>query len=107
MTQVMDQSTLINWRPSGSVFTNQVSPHQIRSHGVNTLLVGYKLPYKPRQSSNSGALSPYVSICPYNTRYIALSETLPYKLPHKSRQSSKSRVLGLGAPIYSHATGER
>jgi len=34
------RNNLINWRPSESVFTDQVSPRRIGSHGVNGFLVG-------------------------------------------------------------------
>ena len=30
----------VNWHPLESVFTNQVSPHQTKSHGVNAFLIG-------------------------------------------------------------------
>jgi len=33
-------NNLINWHPSESVFTNQVSPRRTKSHGVNAFLIG-------------------------------------------------------------------
>ena len=33
---------IVNWRPSASVFTSQVSSRRMGSHGINRFLIGVK-----------------------------------------------------------------
>jgi hypothetical protein len=43
--------SLINWRPSESVFADQVSKRQITPHSINTFLVGLQALYRRRPLS--------------------------------------------------------